>query len=155
TASAAASVLSDNRSVLQFLYSAPDGSQSASGYIDWFEIHYPREFVAADNQIEFFTNPKEPGVSQYTINGFNGDIVGFDVTDRAAPRMIRNRSSPGGVYLFRGDNEASSPKRFYISAARKAPVSVEATTLANLRDNFADTDVIVVTHKDLLSSAQA
>lgn len=155
TASAATSVLSDNRSVLQFLYSASGGSQSASGYIDWFEIHYPREFVAADNQIEFFTNPKEPGVSQYTINGFNGDIVGFDVTDRAAPRMIRNLSSTGGVYLFRSDNEASSPKRFYISGARKAPVSVEATTLASLRDNFANTDVIVVTHKDLLSSAQA
>lgn len=153
TASIAANSLKDDRSVLQFLYTTTAGSQSASGYIDWFEIHYPREFVALDNQIEFFTNPSELGITEYTVNGFSGEIVGFDVTNRAAPRMIRNLSSTGGIYLLRTNNQASAPKRFYIAGARKTPASIETVNMANLRGNFANTDVILITHKDLLPSA--
>ncbi len=153
--SANTSVLRDDRSVLQFLYTTNGATQSASGNVDWFEIHYPREFVANGNEIEFYSDPVSSGVTEYSINGFSGDIMGFDVTDRARPLMVRNQASTGGMFLFRAEQPVQSPKRYYISGALKAPVSIEVADVANLRNGFANTDVILVTNKAFLESARA
>lgn len=154
-ASVSASTIKDDRSVLQLLYTTNSGSQSASGNLDWFEIHYPREFVASNNEIEFFSDPVTEGVTEYSINGFSGDIIGFDVTDRARPVLIRNQAQTGGMFVLRAAIRAGSPRRFYIASTLKAPVSVETADVAGLRSSFANTDVIVITNKAFLQSALA
>lgn len=154
-ASVAASTLNSDRSVLQFAYANSQGGQSASGYIDWFEIHYPRTFVPLNNEIEFYSDPSVTGVTEYNINGFSGDILGFEVTKRATPKLIKNLATTGGLFRFRAAQQATAPQRFYIASTIKSPVSVEKTDVAHLRSAFANTDVILVTNKNFLSSAQA
>lgn len=147
----ASSIATDNRSVLKFTY-APVVSSSASGLMDWFEIHYPRECVALNGEVEFYTDDNMSGATEYSLNGFSGEIFGFDVTDRAEPKMLKNFSSTGGMFILRSDLPASSPKRFYVSSVVKTP-RMETADVADLRSNFANTDVIVITHKNLIESA--
>lgn len=153
-ASVPTSAINGDRSVLQFLYTSSQGGQSASGYIDWFEIHYPRAFVPLNSEIEFYSEPDISGITEYTVNEFNGDVLGFDVTNRAMPKLIKNLATTGGIFRFRVEHQPELPQRFYIASALKAPVSVEKTDVGGLRTAFANTDVILVTNKNFLPSAQ-
>jgi hypothetical protein len=144
-------ISSDNRSVLKFTYSTTNKS-SGSGLMDWFEIHYPRECVAINNEIEFYTDATLGGGTEYSFNGFSGEIFGFDVTDRANPKILKNFSSTGGMFILRSELLVGSPRRFYIASSVKVP-RMEATDVADLRSNFANTDVIVITNKNLIESA--
>lgn len=148
----ASTIASDNRSVLKFTYSNT-GSTSASGLMDWFEIHYPRECVAINNEIEFLSDLSLNGGTEYSFNGFSGEIFGFDVTDRTQPKMLKNFASTGGMFIVRTDIPTAAPKRFYISSTIKTPRLLETADIADLRSNFANTDVVVITNKSLLESA--
>ncbi len=149
----ATSIAGDGRSVLKFAYAAENGSTSAAGLMNWFEIHYPQECVAHNNTIEFYTDLEVSGGTEYTINGFSGEIFGFDVTDRSSPKVVKNFSTTGGVFVLRTDIAAARPKRFYLSSQIKTP-RLESTDVANLRTGYANTDVIVITHPSLLESAR-
>jgi hypothetical protein len=147
------SIAGDGRSVLKFAYAADNGNASASGLMNWFEIHYPQECVASNNSIEFYTDLGLSGGTEYSINGFSGEIFGFDVTDRSTPKLLKNFSSTGGMFVLRSDVPATSPKRFYLSSQIKTP-RLETADVADLRSNYANTDVIVITHSSLLESAK-
>lgn len=149
----ASTVASDNRSQLKFEYYNAAGA-SASGYFDWYEIHYPRSFLPVNNEIGFFTDPDLEGISEYSINNFSGTIYGFDVTDIADPKLIKNTANTGGMFIFKTLTEAYFPKRFFISANLKIP-EISAISMANLRTEYANADAIVITHPDLLQSALA
>ncbi|MBI3258117.1 MAG: type IX secretion system sortase PorU [Ignavibacteriae bacterium] len=148
----ASAIATDNRSVLKFTYSNT-GSSSASGLMDWFEIQYPRECIAINNEMEFLSDVTLNGGTEYSLNGFSGEIFGFDATNRAQPKMLKNFASTGGMFIVRSDLAAGTPKRFYISSTLKTPRLLETADVADLRSNFANTDVVVITHKSLLESA--
>jgi hypothetical protein len=148
----ATDIAGDSRSILTMEYTA--AAHSAIGYLDYYEIHYPRYFKPIKNEIAFFSNPEKSGLSEFTINEFSGgEIIGFDVTDRDSPILLNNRSIVGGMFTFRADIEENSPQRFYISSKFKKP-QLKNAELVNLRGEHANTDVIVITHPDLLQSAE-
>ncbi|MFN8361429.1 MAG: type IX secretion system sortase PorU [Candidatus Kapaibacterium sp.] len=148
----ASAIAGDGRSVLKFAYAADNGSTSAAGLMNWFEIHYPQECVARNNAIEFYTDNGLSGGTEYSINGFSGEIFGFDVTDRSSPKMLKNFSSTGGMFVLRSELPSTAPKRFYLSSQVNTP-RIETADVADLRTNYANSDVIVVTHPSLLESA--
>lgn len=154
----AASSLSD-RSSLQFTFRGNSGGDE--GVVDWFEIHYPREFVALNNNLEFFTEHPDPDfptgvpiVAEYSASGFSGQIYIVDATDRARPVFVRNQAMTSGVAMFKTEFMVNRPKRFWITGQTRTPTRIIPTDVAGLRTTSANADVIIVTHKDLLGSAQ-
>lgn len=150
-----ADYITDNRSVLMFEYKAiPETFTSALPFLDYFEIHYPRSFVPIDNEIAYFSDPTKSGICEYKINGFSGnEIIGFDATDLKNPQLISNSAVTGGMFIFNALNELNKPNRYFISSKLRTP-KLEKTSIGNLRTSLAGTDVIVITHKDLLESAE-
>lgn len=149
----ASKIAGDNRSLLEFVYDNPLGS-SATGFFDWYEIHYPRSFVPINNEIGFFTDPDTEGICEFGINGFSGqEIIGFDISDIKDPKLLTNMSSTGGMFIFKTELETNQPKKFFLASKLRSP-ELEKTTIANLRSEFANTDMIVITHPDLTGSAE-
>jgi len=147
----AASLESDNRSALQFNYSnsAPN---SSIGYIDWFEITYPAELTARNNTLELFTDTNHIGSTEYTINGFSGEVWGMDVTNRQNPILTTNIANTGGMYIMRTNLERKTPRRFLFSGTvRKPQMSVEQSV--PLFDSDLSADIILIAHPDVIASA--
>ncbi|MFA6571618.1 MAG: type IX secretion system sortase PorU, partial [Bacteroidota bacterium] len=151
----ASSIGSDNRSYLKFSYYNELGGSSATGFLDWFEIHYPRSFVPIDNELSFFSDTAWSGINEITVNGFSGgEILGYNVTNLENPKLLSNQSTTGGLFVMKYNFTKNNPNRFFISSTLKKPVKIEQTEFADLRNNYANADYIVITHPDLLNSAE-
>lgn len=148
----ASDIYQDNRSVMNINYSNPNLSTSSS-YFNWYEIHYPRSFVPIDNQLGFWTKSTDSLTAEYSINGFSGDIYGWEVTNAAKPVLIKNDAVTGGMFIFKTDRSKNSPKRFYISSSLQTP-SLSKVSLNSLREYSDSADVILITNTTLISSAE-
>jgi hypothetical protein len=140
----------DNRSVLKFAYS---GNASGNGFLDWFEIHYPRQLIADNGQLEVFGDKAHNGITEYTVNGFSGETIGFDVTDRANPVLLKNIAPTGGMFSLKDLAESGAPKRYLMASTFKTP-QIQEVVLKNLREQSFNSDVFVITHKDIIKSAE-
>ena len=150
------SSLSDNQNVQMNIdyYSASVGIP----YMNYYELHYPRKFVALDGEISFFTNDEDTScVSEYTITGFSGPIYGFDVTDASSSKLLPNSAKSAGVFSFKSDNtevkKLTDKKHFFIASKTKKVASIEKVVLDNLRGQNSNSEVLVITHNSLLESA--
>lgn len=148
----AARIAGDNRSVLRFLYSTASGT--GFGHVDWVEIHYPRRFVAINDAIDFFTEPDWEGVVEISITGFSGgEIWGFEVTDQRRPQLLPNLAISAGTFVLRAQLRRGEPRRFFISARLLTP-TLERAVVAGLRERRTGAELLVLTPRDLLSSAE-
>jgi hypothetical protein len=148
-----ASKISNERSVLSFNYSSGAGL-SATGFLDWYEIHYPRSLKAIENELSFFTEPDLAGLTEYTMNEFTGsEILGFETTDPEDPILLTNKATTGGMYIFSTNLTKGNPKKFYISS-KIFGAQLERTEMANLRSETNGAEMIVVTAPEFLHSAE-
>jgi hypothetical protein len=69
--------------------------------------------------------------------------------------MLGNTSVTGSMFIFKSQIEKNKPKRICISSNIKAAGQVEQVQLAALHDRQDNADMIVITHRDLLESANA
>ncbi len=150
----ASEISSDNRSTLKFNYNNPESGLSATPFFDWYEIQYPRSFVAIDNELGFFSDPKMKGVTEFSITGFNSTPVGLDVTNPLEPKYLSNYTTVKNTFVFKKEIYSESPSKFFLSSTYKTP-SISKTKIANLRENYANADYVIITHQDLLPSAEA
>ncbi|MBC8145830.1 MAG: type IX secretion system sortase PorU, partial [bacterium] len=149
------SVPGDNRSSLKIEFS---NTGAASGFLDYYEIHYGRRLVADGNSISFDAT-SGTGAARYRISGFSGDdIIGFDVTDPLNPVQLERRpSGESGVFVFHA--MLGSPQqahRYFIAergAARRVVQSSKAV-FGDLRGRARDADILVITHESMRTSAQ-
>ncbi len=149
------SISNDNRSILQFEYLNNSGLSSALGYIDWYEIQYPAFFTAIDNEISFFADVTKPGLTEYSVNGFNGsEIYGFDITDPENPQLLTNMSQTGGIFIFRANIEVDKSRKYFISSKLVKPASMNLINFRNLRGDLSNAEMVLITHEDLLESAE-
>jgi hypothetical protein len=148
----ASEIAQDNRSVIKFEYENSNLTGSVA-YFDYYELHYPRSFVPINNEISFFTDTESSGIAEYSINGFSGSILGYDVTDPGNPILLKNDAVTGGMFIFKADVVDDSPKRFYISSKTR-DAKFEKIEWADLRQQYANAEAIIITHEDLLSSAE-
>jgi hypothetical protein len=147
----ASSIASDNRSILKLEYSNPN-DLSATPYFDYLEIHYPRSLVAINNTINLIPDLDLSGITQYNINGFTGQVYGFDITDDSNPHLIKNNSSTGGMFVLIDELKQNEFKNYFISSNLLKP-NLSKTEVANLRDIEEPSQVVIITHKDLVESA--
>ncbi len=142
-------ISNDNRSRLDFEYLS---SGIPPGYLDFFEIHYPRSFMAINNELNFFSEPALIGNTEYSVGGFsNKEKFAFDITDRANPKLLQNYANDKDKIIIRKSIE--SVVEFYISSELQSPTVMQKVEIADLLNDYSPCDVIVITHKDLLASA--
>lgn len=153
TASISATAISkDMRSVLKFEYTNSDMTGS-NPYFDWLEIQYPRFFEPINNEIGFFTNPEQLGITEYSINGFSGDITGIDVTNASEPIQLKNLSNVGSMFVFRSNLQRYKPFKYYISSNYKKP-AIEKVTIRGLRNELSGYELIIVSPREFAKSAE-
>ena len=150
----ASKISSDNRSYLKIEYNYPKPNVSATPYFNYYEIHYPRRFVAIDNSISIFSTFGSASCYEIQITGFTGgEILGLDVTNPVNPVQISNQSIVKNTFVFKFFNFPSNPRKFFVSSNFLKPAEISKISLADLRNNMFDADVIIITHKNLLNSA--
>jgi hypothetical protein len=147
---AASQIASDDRSLVRFSYTSTD--KSASGFLDWLEIHYPRAPLANNGELMFWSDSTLSGTTEYDVNGFSGTPIGFDVTDPHRPVLLENVTGTGGMFTLRLDLERGTPHRFFVASATRS-ASLQRITYSNLRSSPANVDMIVITHPELKESA--
>lgn len=144
---------SDNRSYLRIDYQSPIGATgNATPFFNWYEIHYPRLFKAIDKSISFYTIPNSIGCYEYQITGFDNNAIGLDVSNPTAPKILNNISVVLNTFTFRTYLDSSEVKRFFISSIFLKP-ELEIIELAGLSTNPLNCEVVVITHKSLINSA--
>ena len=148
----ASAIAADGRSVLRFSYSSSD--RSAIGFVDYAEIHYPRELLANGGEFELWADRGDTGVVEWTVNGFDADIYAWDVSDRARPELVSNLATTGGLAIIREEIGASAMRRYFIASTLRS-VALERMQWTNLRAETSNADLIVITHPALKTSADA
>lgn len=147
----ASQISSDNRSIIKFNYQNPQ--LTSVGFFDYYELVYPRRFFAVNNKIGFLSDSSWKGLTEFNINGFNGEIFGYDISELSQPKLITNKATTGGMYSFVSDIPAKFVRRFFVSSTLIKP-KLEIIEIANLRDNEDNSEIVVITHPDLLASAE-
>lgn len=142
----------DGRSVLRIGYNGPD--RTATGMIDYVAITYPRELMADANTFTFWSDPGLDGVVEWMVNGFSGDLFGFDITDAARPVLLTSTSVTGGLYGLRDSLQSGQPRQYLVGGVA-VDARLESMPWLNLRTDLRRADAIVITHPSLLGSATA
>ena len=145
-------IASRDRTVMNFSYKSSSGT-SAISWFDWYEVHYPREFVPIDNELNFFTDDNWNGVYKFNINHFgSSEIIGFDVTESDNPLLVENKASTGGMFIFKQELEEGNPRRYFISSKFRSP-SMEKISIAGLRNDLSGADFIIISPREFENSA--
>lgn len=156
-----ASSIRNGRTSLEFLYVSNSANGDSYGAVDWYEIHYPRSFVAIDNQLDFFAEPEAGGrfgVTEYAVSGFTSgeQVYIVDATNRANPQFIRNINTNRLAATFRTVTDNNNPpRRFYLSSQTLSAASLEMSENADLRATAATAELLIITDKELKTSADA
>ena len=147
----ASKISSDNRSKLDLTYK---GNNISTAFLDYYEIHYPREFLAISNELEFWSDPDMSGITEYNIRNFsNSKKYAFDITDISNPKLIKNLASDLDKIIFKSILFEDKPSRFYLTSELKSVSNIEKATINNHRKTKHDKDIILITDEALLSSA--
>jgi hypothetical protein len=145
--------LPENRSALRFEYES--GAQS-EGFIEWFEIHYPRRFEAQEDYLEF-TAPDTTGVVEFSVAGFtSSQITAYDITDYSSVKMILGASIEGSSIRFQQPQLSGRPSR-YAAIAPNGYITieeVESVDNSNLRGISTGAEFIIVAPPEFIDEAE-
>ncbi len=118
-------------------------------YVDWFEVHYRRKFIAESNYLWFIQD--EDGPQKYRISNFaSNQIKVFDVTNWQDIEMVTDIDISAGSVIFT-DDVTGFPRHQYIAVSEEAywkPVDIQRVNFADLRNVTNAADFIIVTHED-------
>jgi len=145
--------LKDSRSNLKFYFNWI--GEAVAGYIDWFEIIYPRNFKAVNDYISFFSYDTN-AVVEYKISGFSSnDVKVFDVTDFANVKIITGNTN-AGEFMFQVSQQRGVIKRFIgVGSNGYRKVSkIEKVKNTNLRGEIEGADWVAITHPDFITQAK-
>ncbi len=143
----------ENRSTLRLEY---DGGTQSEGFLEWFEIHYPRRFEANDDYLKF-SAPDTTGVVEFTVSGYSSSqITAYDVTDYASVMRITNAVIEGSAIRFQRQQTGGTPSQ-YIAASPTGYSVVESITPvdnSNLRGIVSGAEFIIISPPDFLGEAE-
>ncbi len=144
--------LPDNRSALRFQYNA--GAQS-EGFLEWFEIHYPRSFQAHDDYL-LFSAPDTTGIVEFNVEGFtSSQIIAYEVTDHASVSRI-NAEIDGAAARFQTEEQSGAPGRYTAVAPNGYNVieEIEPVENSNLRGISEGAEFIIIAYPEFISEAE-
>jgi hypothetical protein len=145
--------LPDTRSVLKLTYNVTDAI--STGYIDYFEIHYPRFLSAEQDRITFFS-PLKSGTYEYILNNFSSsDIRVFDVTKFDDVKLVSNSEISGMQVKFRAVEDGNSPSKYFVVGQNGYlnPVEIIKIGNQNLRGINPGGELIIISPKEFLAEA--
>lgn len=146
--------LSQERSNIKFSISGNE--PAASLYIDYFEIKYYKTLNASADNLIFFSKDTTATI-EYTISNFsNSNIHVFDVTDFSNVKTISQAVISGGQIKFQS-NEIEKRVSKYLAVNEstfKVPLNGIKMTPANLRDNLAGSELIVIAPREFQTQAE-
>jgi hypothetical protein len=149
-----ASTINGNTSSIMFEYQPT--SISGIGYLDYYIFQYERSLRAINNSITLFADPDMVGITEFNIDGFeeNNPKYVYDITDPNNPIQLTDVSNTANRVVIRDDLN-SSEKIYYASCDIKTP-GTQSIQLAGLSaKDYTGVDMILVTHPELMESAQA
>lgn len=144
--------LSSERSVLKITYNISDAV--SSGYLEYYEILYPRYLKAFNDKITFYS-PNKNGTFEYVISEFsNSDILVFDVKDFANVKIVSGQIS-GMQFTFRAKEVKNSPSKYFAVGRNGYLIPNEIIKIPNqnLHGIIEGGDFIIITPKEFLSEA--
>ncbi len=145
--------LQDNRSSLRLEYEA--GAQS-EGFLEWFEIHYPRSFEAQDDYL-MFSAPDTAGVVEYVVQGFtSSQIAAYDITDHAYVSRITNANIEGSSIRFQRRQQSGIPSQYATVAPNgyRTIDEIEPAENSNLRGIVSGAEFIIISPSEFISEAE-
>lgn len=145
--------LSDQRSLLKLTYNISDAI--SSGYIDYFEILYPRYLQSENDRIWFFS-PLRTGVYEYLISNFSSsDIRVFDVSRFDSVTIVSNANISGMQIRFISRESAVSPSKYFAvgNNGYLIPTEIIKVSNQNLRGITPGGELIIISPKEFLAEA--
>jgi hypothetical protein len=135
----------------QLLFHFNAASVSASGWIDWIEILYPRLLWAQNNWLEFH-GPDTSGVIEYRLQQFTAEPLVFNVSAHNAVKLVTGLT---GSFLFRALESAgaSSSYRAVTGAGWRVPAAVAKIQNQDLHGYAAGADFVIITSAEFRSAA--
>lgn len=153
----ASNISADDRSKLNFEFKPSPKDMGAAGYFNFYEIHYPRNFVAINNEITFDIDSstlKKNEIAEYSINGFSDKIYGFDITNKNKPLLLPNKATTGGLFKFRDKIDSNEIyKQYFVSSSIKTP-NLEPVNFANIMGDTKGADIIFIYNKAMSETAK-
>jgi len=152
------SVLKNGQNTLNLQYLGDD--EGCAAYIDWFEVYFPREFIASDDQLLFYTKDySQPG--RYTVKNLSdkNDYYIADVTVPNNPVILaKNLSAANGQLTFDLPAAEHSQAIHVFSLSSSAIQSVDRLTpvqrSADLLTTSNQADYLIITHKTFVPWAK-
>ncbi len=147
------SPLTDNRSVLKFLFSPNSGS--ALAYLDSFEIIYQKELTAFNDYLLFYSKDTT-AVIDYHLSGFtSSNIKIYDVTDFSNIKQISNFTISGGECHFQASEQQAHVSKYIAIAGDnyKTPVNPQEAENSDLHGIADGAKFIIITHKNFMEAA--
>jgi hypothetical protein len=124
---------------------------------DWFEVTFPRRFVADGDVLKF----SHGAGSRYEISGFNSNnLLAFDITQAGNVRrgvaqsdfLITGPDPVEGTYTLDMEPQYGAGERTYLvlsTTESKLPIAISEVVDPDLSNGANGADYILITHRDL------
>jgi hypothetical protein len=134
--------------------------ESCTAYLDWVEFLYPRDFLAINNHLSFYTNSLGQ-IVHYSLDGFtDNNVLLFDISDPVAVKILQTGSAvQGGVINFNLDLSDNEPKRLLATTPNSNEITNISTLSSyqpdeNLMDPSHSADLIIISPRSFKSYAE-
>jgi len=126
-------------------------------YIDWFNITYPRAFIAVNDELEFSYDITD--AVQFKLEGFSSSSIAlFDISDPTLVTQLINTDiqfeDPTYSLAFE-ENGGSGIKAYWTSETSTYDTveAIEVDTPSDLQSELNTADHITITHAEFLTQA--
>jgi hypothetical protein len=121
--------------------------------LNWIEIVFERELIAANDSLQFTYNPSAPG--NLKINGFSSPEI-YILTDYGQRITDEAVSHVNSKYSFTFKSRSTLPGSFFIVSDKrlKSVAGIIKDTPSDLHNPANGADYLIISHKDFWQQAQ-
>ncbi len=140
---------------VRFRLPGDTGAASEMAFLDWFDVHYQRDYEATGDVLRF--GGDDPGTWAYHVTNFSAAGVElFDITEPERPEIIQGASvSPAASrYTLAFGDSSAVPRQYWAQtpARRLSPLSIAPDTPSDLHNPGNGVDYLVISHHDFLAA---
>ncbi len=151
-----ASLLKEEHNVLRVEAVGDTGAREDVGYINWFDITYPRRFRPHHHRLAFTLSATGP--HRVHVSGFTQfPVYFFDVTEPNRPRRLtaRVQDAGDGTYVLEASLSPTRPSRYWTGTPRGlcSPLRVYEDTPSHWRSPTNGADYIIIAHRETWNAA--
>lgn len=149
--------LIDGQNVLSVTAPGDTGAFEDVIYLNWFELEIWKNYTATNDVLVF--SGETTGNREFRVDGFNANnLIGFDVSDPAAPLLITDAVLGGGPgnydYTFETYATPNSKMIVVSEGMLLSPTSIEPDIPSDLTDPANEADYLILTDRLFAVPAQ-